>query len=243
MSTGNSRSELLRIRSLTVAYPLRDRFVPVVRDFQLSLFDGEVLGLAGPSGSGKTTVALAILRLLPAGAIRAGEIQFQGANLLDLDEKDIRAYRGKRIGMVFQEPESVFNPLIPIGRQLAEVLRFHFGMTRQAALEESMAALAELGVLQPRRILDAYSRHVSVGELQRAQLAGALACRPNLLICDEPTAAVDARNRLRLLERLAEVRRQRHVSLLVISHDRGVLEYLADRVEFMPEETASGEET
>lgn len=223
-----------------MAYPLRDRFIPVFRDFQLSLWGGEVLGLAGPSGSGKTTVALAILRLLPAGAIRAGEIQFRGVSLLDLNEKNLRAYRGKRIGMVFQEPESVFNPLVPVGRQLVEVLRCHFGMTRQAALEESLSALAEMGVLQPRRILDAYPRHVSVGELQRVQLAGVLACRPELLICDEPTAAVDARNRVRLLECLAEARRQRNFSLLVISHDRGVLDCLADRVEFMPQ-AASGE--
>lgn len=235
MNTGNSRSELLVIRSLTVAYPLRDRLVPVFRNCQLSLTRGEILGLAGPSGSGKTTLALAILRLLPPVAILAGEIHYMGVNLLALDEKDLRAYRGRRIGLAFQEPESVFNPLIPVGRQLAEVLRCHFGMTRRTALDEAASALAEMGILQPRRILGAYPRQLSVGELQRVQLAGALACHPELLICDEPTAAVDARNRLRLLERLAELRRQRNLSLLVISHDRRVLDCLADRTEFMPE--------
>ncbi len=234
MNTGNKPFDLLSVRGLTVAYPLASGPVPVLRSLDLSLGRGEIVGVMGPSGSGKTTLALAILRLLPAGAILAGEIRFNGVNLLELPGQELLRYRGRRIGLVFQEPESAFNPLISVGHQLAEAVRFHFSVSRQAAWDEIAEALAELGGEQPHRLLHSYPRQLSVGELQRVQLAGALACRPELLICDEPTAAVDARNRLRLLDHLATVRQTRKLSLLVISHDPRVLNRLADRLERMP---------
>jgi ABC-type glutathione transport system ATPase component len=235
VSTSNHRSELLAVRGLSAAYPDRSGWLPVFGSISFSLRAGEILGLSGPSGSGKTTLALAILGLLPPGAVRKGEIWFAGRDLLRLSRRHLATCRGRRLGIVFQEPESAFNPLIPVGAQLCEVLRLHFRWSREKAVVCLKEELKRLGVDDPGRLLDGYPRQLSVGELQRVQLAGALACRPELLICDEPTASVDLNHRCMLLDMLRNVPSEFGTSIILISHDQSIIRYAADRCMTLPE--------
>lgn len=235
MNITSEEPDLLDIKGLEVAYPLESGFVPVFRDLNLRVGRGEIVGLCGPSGSGKTTLALAIMGLLPAPAIRSGEILFAGVDLLRLTRRQMTSYRGRRLGLVFQEPESAFNPLQQLGTQLVEAIRCHFPQPRNHALDWLTHRLHELGMPAASRLLRAYPQQVSVGELQRLQLAGALACQPELLICDEPTAAVDAPNRLRLLALLKDLPAAGGLALLVISHDRNLLLSAAHRSVTMQE--------
>jgi peptide/nickel transport system ATP-binding protein len=234
---------LLEIRDLGVAFPARDAgegWLPVVRGVSLSVGRGEVVGLVGESGSGKTLTALAVLGLVPppgrvtAGSIRLSEDGGGGAvDLLALGPEALRRVRGGRIAMVFQEPATAFNPVYSIGFQIAEAVRAHRRISRGEAREEAARLLDRVAFPDARRRLDDYPHQLSGGQRQRAMIAMALAGRPDLLLADEPTTALDVTLQAQILELLDELRRDLGLAVLLITHDLGVVAETCDRVVVM----------
>jgi peptide/nickel transport system ATP-binding protein len=202
----------------------------VLREISFELERGRTLGLVGESGSGKSMTALALLGLLPDGARIAGRVVFDGSELTSLDETALRRIRGRRIGMVFQEPMTSLNPLHPIGRQVAEPLRLHLGLSRADAEAEAVRLLDRVGLPEPRRRLAAYPHQLSGGQRQRVMIAIALSCGPDLLIADEPTTALDVTVQQQILELILELVEERGMALLLISHDLGVIGGTVDEV-------------
>jgi oligopeptide/dipeptide ABC transporter ATP-binding protein len=200
--------------------------VKAVDDVSLTICQGQSLGLVGESGCGKTMMALSILRLVPdpPGRIVGGEIRFQGQDLLQLPERRMRAVRGKEIAMVFQEPSTSLNPAFSIGSQVREVIRFHQGRGRHVT-DKAMDILEAVQIPDPRRILLQYPHELSVGMIQRVMIAMALSCEPSLLICDEPTTALDVSTQAQIVALLNELRTARGTTLLFITHDLGVLSW------------------
>ncbi len=230
---------LLEIRDLEVAFPARDGGrLPVVRGASLSLGRGEIVGLVGESGSGKTLTALAVLGLVPPpGRVTAGEILLSedgaAVDLLTLGPEALRRVRGGRIAMVFQEPATAFNPVYSIGFQIAEAVRAHRRMSRREAREEVARLLDRVAFPDARRRLDDYPHQLSGGQRQRAMIAMALAGRPDLLLADEPTTALDVTLQAQILELLDELRRDLGLAVLLITHDLGVVAETCDRVVVM----------
>ena len=246
---------LLEIRDLEIAFPARDAgegWLPVVRGASLSVGRGEVVGLVGESGSGKTLTALAVLGLVPppgrvtAGAIRLSEEGGGAADLLALPPGALRRVRGARIAIVFQEPATAFNPVYSIGFQIAEAARAHRRISRGEARREAARLLDRVAFPEARRRLDDYPHQLSGGQRQRAMIAMALAGRPDLLLADEPTTALDVTLQAQILELLDELRRDLGLAVLLITHDLGVVAETCDRVVVMREgrvvETAEVEE-
>ena len=221
---------LLEIDRLTVTLDTSRGPAAAVRDVSFALERGETLGLVGESGSGKSMTALALLGLLPEGARTAGEVRFEGRNLLALDEKALCGLRGDRIGVVFQEPMTALNPLHSIGRQIAETLVLHRGTGAGEARREAVRLLDRVGIPDPARRVDAYPHQLSGGQRQRVTIAIALACGPDLLIADEPTTALDVTIQRQILDLIADLVEERGMALLLISHDLGVI---AENVEGM----------
>ena len=203
-----------------------------VRDLSLAIQAGERVALVGESGSGKTVTALSILRLLE-GAQIGGAIRFEGKDLATLDEAEIRAIRGRDIAMIFQEPMSALNPVLTIGKQIVETLVLHEGLDGKAARERAIALLESTGVADPGRRVDSYPHQLSGGQRQRAMIAMALACRPKLLIADEPTTALDVTIRARIVELLLELQRRDGLAVLLITHDLNLVRKFAQRVAVM----------
>ncbi|MEU4564234.1 ABC transporter ATP-binding protein [Actinoplanes sp. NPDC023936] len=217
-------SALLEIRDLTVdAGDVR-----LVDGMNLTLRRGEFLALVGESGSGKSVTARAITRLDRRTRL-AGSIRMDGAELLTMPESELRAYRGARIGMVFQDPLSSFNPVQPIGRQIAEPLLIR-GVGRAAARKKAEEMLGEMGITRPGERLTAYPHELSGGMRQRAAIAMALIAEPELLIADEPTTALDVRMQAKVLKLIREAATARHLAVLFITHDLGIVAGNADRV-------------
>jgi len=203
----------------------------VVDHVSLTLERGETLGLVGESGCGKTMTALSILRLLPETArVVGGEVRLEGEDLLAAGEARLRAVRGGKVGMVFQEPMTALNPVLTVGEQVAEVLRAHLGLGRAAAWQRAIELLTRVGLPAASERASAYPHQLSGGLRQRALIAAALACDPVLLIADEPTTALDPTLQAQVLVLLAELRRERGMGLLLISHDLGVIAESCDRV-------------
>lgn len=226
--------ELLRVRNLRTIFPNEEHEFSAVDGVSLDLAGGETLALVGESGSGKTSVALSILRLVPPpGRIESGEIRFDGQDLLSLSEERMRGVRGRRIAMIFQEPSVALNPLTKISAQMVETIRAHGACSRAQGLERARDALREVGVDDVGWCLDAYPHQLSGGTLQRVLIAAALSCRPDLLIGDEPTSALDVTVQAQILDLLKRLRDKRSLSMLLISHDLGVVAQLADRVAVM----------
>lgn len=221
---------LLDVQHLTVSFGS----VPVVRDISFQLFRGRTLCLVGESGSGKSMTAFSIMRLLPSpGRITSGSLLFNGEDLLRLKEKDIRSRRGRDLSMIFQEPMTSLNPVLRIGRQLAEPLEIHEGLHGRAA-EEKAAELMELvGIPDPYRRLNDYPHQFSGGMRQRVMIAMALACAPKLLLADEPTTALDITIQGQILRLLGRLARERDMGVLLITHDLGVVAEAADDVAVM----------
>ena len=221
---------LLEIRDLRVAFGAA---MPV-DGVGLTLEAGRTLGLVGESGCGKTLTALSILRLVPApGRIAGGSIRFDGGELIDLDEPAMRALRGRAIGMVFQEPMTALNPVLTVGAQVAEAVTLHERVGRAAARARAveMLRLVEIPDAEPRA--DAYPHQLSGGMRQRVMLAVALACRPALLIADEPTTALDVTIQAQILDLLGSLQRQLGMAILLVTHDLGVVAERADAVAIM----------
>jgi microcin C transport system ATP-binding protein len=219
---------LLAIDRLSVAFG-PDR---VVHDISFSIAPGEKFGLVGESGSGKSVTALSILRLA-AGFIFSGAIRFEGVNLLDLSETQMRRLRGNDIALIFQEPMTALDPLYPIGDQIAEVLVLHEGLDARKARARAIELLGKTGIPEPARRVEAYPHQLSGGQRQRAMIAMALACKPKLLIADEPTTALDVTIQLQILKLLDELQAELGMSILFITHDMNLVRRFTDRIGVM----------
>lgn len=230
-----AEAPLLQIASLSIAFgDGREASAFAVRDLRLEVRRAETLALLGQSGSGKTIAALAVTRLLPPAArLAAGSVRFDGRELLALPERDMRLVRGRRIAMIFQEPQSSLNPVLSIGRQIGEVLRLHRGLRGRALRERTLELLDAVRIPEPRRRIAEYPHQLSGGMKQRAMIAIALAGEPELLIADEPTTALDVTIQAQILELLEELRRRTGMAVLFITHDLGVAAQVADRVAVM----------
>ncbi|HET8932624.1 MAG TPA: ABC transporter ATP-binding protein [Polyangiales bacterium] len=223
---------LLEVRDLHTRFETSTGPLRPVDGVSFELSAGGTLGVVGESGSGKTMTALSILRLLPGGAgrIESGQINFDGKDLLALPEREMRGLRGKRIAMVFQEPMTSLNPVYSVARQIGEVLRLHEGMSRRDARARSIELLRVVGIPDPERRVDSYPHELSGGMRQRVMIAMAIACRPQLLIADEPTTALDVTIQAQILELLARLRQELGMAVLLITHDLGVVAEFAEEV-------------
>ena len=222
---------LVELTDLSVQFKLGQRTVDAVRGVSLHMSPGEVLGVVGESGSGKTVTALSLIGLLPPnGRLSGGTVKFQGQAL---GQKRLAEIRGDRIGMVFQNPLSSFNPVLRVGAQVAEVLQLHRDMPRREALEEAARLLGRVGISEPRKRLASYPHEFSGGMLQRAMIAMAIACQPALLIADEPTTSLDVTVQAQVLELFASLRSDYGMGLLLITHNLAVVANVADRVAVM----------
>lgn len=237
-------SSLLEVRGLTVEFQSAGAAglrAPAVRDVSFSIGRGEVLGLVGESGSGKSVTSLAIMRLLAPQATTRGEILFTDsdgadratANLLTLPEEKMRSLRGSRIAMIFQEPMTALNPVMRIGDQIAEAILAHEKISKVEARNRVVEALREVAIAEPERRVRSYPHQLSGGMRQRVVIAMAIANRPQLLIADEPTTALDVTIQAQILELLSDLRKKFGLTMLFISHDLAVVSQVADRVAVM----------
>jgi peptide/nickel transport system ATP-binding protein len=230
----SASAPLLRVEGLTAGFDVAGGFAPAVIDVSLEVLPGETLGLVGESGSGKSVTALSILRLLqPPGRIASGRIRFRGADLLAMNEREIRRVRGAGIGLVFQEPMSALNPVFTAGDQVAEALVVHGLADWPEARRRAVDLLAAVRVPDPELRARFYPHQLSGGMRQRVMIAIAIACRPALVIADEPTTALDVTIQAEILDLLRELRDRYQLALLLITHDLGVIAGMADRVAVM----------
>ena len=223
---------MLEVDDLTVSLPMRGTLTPVLSGVSFALDRGQSIGLVGESGSGKSVTALAIMGLLPPGAVARGRIALDGRDLLAASEAALCGIRGRRIGMVFQEPMTALNPLQPIGAQVAEPLRQHFSLSRANSDTKARRLLERVGLggqISP----DRYPHQLSGGQRQRVVIAAALACGPDLLIADEPTTALDVTVQAQVLALLADLAAESGMGLLLITHDLGVVGQTVARVMVM----------
>jgi ABC-type dipeptide/oligopeptide/nickel transport system ATPase component len=232
-SDGGGR--LLDVRHLTVEFGAPGSGRPAVNDISFRIMPGETLGLVGESGSGKSMTAFSILRLLPPGGqITSGEILFDGRNLLSLGDREMREVRGARISLIFQEPMTALNPVMRVGDQVAEALFVH-GHSRPAAARQAVELLEAVHIPDAARRARDYPHQLSGGQRQRVMIAIALACKPPLVIADEPTTALDVTIQAQILDLLRELRTRFNLAYLIITHDFGVIAEMADRVAVMHE--------
>ena len=222
---------ILTINNLSIELLKDKSFVPLVKGVSLNLLQNEVVALVGGSGGGKTTIGLSVLRLLPSAMrVSSGEIIFNGRNVFSLRRKEMQDLRGKDIAMVFQEPLSAFNPVFKIGSQIAEVLCIHTSLKKQQIKDKVIELLRLVEIPEAKRIASYYPHQLSGGLRQRAMIAMALAASPKIIIADEPTSNLDVTVQARILELFAKLKRELKISILLITHDLGVVRYLADRV-------------
>ena len=226
---------VLLVDDLHVGFRIPGGMMRAVDGVSFVLRPGETLGLVGESGSGKTMTAMAVMRLLetPPAEIRGSGVQFEGRDLLLLPERAMSDIRGARLSMVFQEPMTSLNPLMTIGRQIAEPLTRHLGLGRGAALARARQLLERVGIPRPERAASSFAHQLSGGMRQRAMIAIALACRPAVLIADEPTTALDVTIQAQILDLLGQLRREMGTAVLLITHDLAVIAENADRVAVM----------
>jgi peptide/nickel transport system ATP-binding protein/oligopeptide transport system ATP-binding protein len=222
----------LEIDGLKTHFFTRDGVVRAVDGISFAVYPGETLAVVGESGCGKSVTSLSILRLIasPPGRIVAGRIRFQGRNLLDLTEPQMRKLRGNEISMIFQEPMTSLNPVLTVGRQIAESLIVHRGLTRAEAMSRAAEMLRLVDIPEPQRRLGEYPHQLSGGMRQRVMIAMALACNPKLLIADEPTTALDVTIQAQILELMRALRGELGTAIILITHDLGVIAELADDV-------------
>jgi microcin C transport system ATP-binding protein len=225
-------SNLLCIEDLSIEFARPGGRTRVVENLSFSMAPGERFALVGESGSGKTVSSLAVMRLNP-DAHYQGRIVFEGRDLLQVSEREMRGVRGNRIAMIFQEPMTALNPLYPIGNQICETLELHQGMSRVQARDKAIELLGRTGIPEPARRFTSFAHQLSGGQRQRAMIAMALACNPALLIADEPTTALDVTIQRQIVELLAELQREFGMAVLLITHDLPLVRSFADRVGVM----------
>lgn len=226
---------LLRVEGLTVRLHSGRGPITATQDVSFELQAGEVLGLVGESGSGKSVTALSLLRLIPQDAIAsvAGHVWFEGQDLLRISDTQLRQVRGRKIGMIFQDPMTSLNPIASIGWQLAEPLRLHLGLGRRAAAARAEVLLDLVGIPQPRKRLAQFPHELSGGMRQRVVIAMALACEPQLVIADEATTALDVTTQAQILNLLRNLQARLGMAVIMITHDLGIIAEFADQVQVM----------
>ena len=226
---------LLSIQDLTVKFKTQEELITAVNHVSFDIPKGKTIGLVGESGSGKSVTSLATMGLIPMppGIITSGKILFNNEDLLTKTEKEMRKIRGNKISMIFQEPMTALNPVFRIGSQISEVLRLHKGMTRKQAWNYSIDLLDQVGIPDPKTKIKAYPHEMSGGQKQRVMIAMAIACEPDLLICDEPTTALDVTIQKQVLELMLNLQQEYKMGMLFITHDLGVIADLADDVVVM----------
>jgi oligopeptide transport system ATP-binding protein len=229
------RREILEVRDLRTWFYTEEGVVKAVDGLSYHVNRGECVGLVGESACGKSVSAMSVLRLIPypPGVIVGGEILFKGEDLLRVSEERMRDIRGNRISMVFQEPTSSLNPVLTVGRQIAESLQLHLRLDKRAALDESASLLQQVGIPDPRRRLGDYPYQFSGGMQQRIMIAMALSRSPELIIADEPTTSLDVTVQAQILELIAELRARRGTAVVLITHNLGVVARYVDRVNVM----------
>jgi len=229
-----SATPLLAIEGLRIGFPSLEGLVLAANDAHLTVGEGEVLGLVGESGSGKSVTCRAIVGMVPhPGAVLGGRIDFAGRNVLEFSKAEMRELRARQIAMIFQDPASALNPVFTIGHQISEVLRLNAGLSRAEARNRSIELLERVGIPAPDRRMSAYPHEMSGGMRQRVMIAMALAGEPRLLLADEPTTALDVTIQDQVLRLLEDLRRERNMSMILVSHDMGVIGTAADRVAVM----------
>ncbi|MBF0559720.1 MAG: ABC transporter ATP-binding protein [Nitrospirae bacterium] len=226
-------ASLLEIRNLSVSFSTDKGPLKVISGLSFDIKKAEVFGLAGESGCGKSMTALSVLRILPSHAFADGEIFFDGKDLLSLDERGMRKIRGKDISMVFQEPMTSLNPVLTVGYQIAETLMAHFNLSKKKAIENAVELMRAVKIPTPESRVGDYPHQLSGGMRQRIMIAIAIACNPSLLIADEPTTALDVTIQAQILSLLRELRDERHMAILLITHDLSIISEQADRVAIM----------
>jgi peptide/nickel transport system ATP-binding protein len=227
-------SSLLEVRGLTVHFATDGGLVEAVDAVSFGVRAGEILGVVGESGSGKSVTALALLRLIrPPGRIVGGEARFEGSDLLTLSEEQMRAVRGARISMVFQSPRTALNPVLTVGRQIARLFALHQGASGREAWRRTIEMLTLVGISEPERRARQYAHQLSGGMCQRVMIAMALATSPRLLLADEPTTGLDVSIAAQILDLLRDLGRRTGASIVLITHDLGVVAEVCDRVAVM----------
>ena len=216
---------LLSVEGLTTAFDTDEGRVTAVDGVSFDLAAGSTLGIVGESGCGKSVTAMSIMRLLPrpAGKILSGRVQFEGEDLIQVPDERMQVIRGKEIGMIFQEPMTALNPVHKVGRQIAESISIHKGLNRKYALDRAVEILRMVGIPDPEVRIDEYPHQLSGGMRQRVVIAIALACRPKLVIADEPTTALDVTVQAQILELLQSLQKELGMAVIMITHDLGVI--------------------
>ena len=225
---------LLEVKNLHTYFKTKKGIVKAVNDVTYSLDEGKTLGIVGESGSGKSVSAMSIIKLLDGnGWIDSGSVTFNGRDILSCTEKDMYHIRGNEISVIFQEPMTSLNPVFTVERQIGEVLRIHQNMTKKEAYAKAVSLLADVKIPNPERVAKQYPFQLSGGMRQRVMIAMALACKPKLLIADEPTTALDVTIQAQILKLMNDLKRQTGTSILFITHDLGVIHEMVDEVAVM----------
>ena len=233
-TNGSSAEPLVRVENLTVDYRNEDEWVSVVKNVTFEIGRGETLGLAGESGCGKTTTALAMFGYNKAGSrVAGGRVTFDGRDLLGLSDRQMQPIRGARISLVPQNPASTLTPSMKVGRQVVETLESHGVSSGSDAAERTVEIFTQVGLPEPAKMARRYPHQLSGGQQQRVVIAIAIACRPDLIVLDEPTTALDVTTQARLLDLFAHIKGTSGMSALYVSHNLGVLEQICDRVAVM----------
>ena len=224
--------KLLEVNGLQASIKTKWQTYHAIEDVTFSVEQGEILGIVGESGCGKSMTALSILRLVasPPVYITGGEIRYRGKNLLEMDKKEIRKIRGNKISMIFQEPMTSLNPVYTVGNQITEVIRLHQRVGRDEAKKQALQMLRVVGIPAPEQRIKEYPHQLSGGMRQRVMIAMALACRPELLIADEPTTALDVTIQAQILEELKNLQKELGMSIILITHDLGVVADMAQNM-------------
>ena len=227
-----SSEPLLQVQDLQVTFKTDLADVRAVRGVSFDVYPGETVGIVGESGSGKSVTNLALMGLVPKppGRIDGGQVWYDGQNLLELDERSMQSIRGHKIAMIFQDPMTALNPLMTVGQQLTEMTRLHLGLSKSAANDQAADMLELVGISNAKKRLRDYPHQFSGGMRQRVMIAMALSCQPDLLIADEPTTALDVTIQAQILELLRELQEKRGTSIIMITHDLGVVAEICDRV-------------
>ena len=224
-------TETLNIENLNIRLKQKN----IIKDVNIKIEDGEIVGLVGESGCGKSITALSILKLIDESVMKitSGKILFNKNNLLSKSEKDLKKIRGKEISMIFQEPMTSLNPVFSIGNQINEVLLIHERLDNKVATERTIDLLEKVGIPDPQISIDKFPHQLSGGQRQRVMIAMALACRPKLLIADEPTTALDVIVQAQILKIIKSLKKEYNMSVLLITHDLGLVQDFCDKVNVM----------
>lgn len=227
-----SQTPILEVKKLKTSFFSNDGEVPAVDEISFSIGEGEVIGIVGESGCGKSVTSLSIMRLIPQppGKIVSGEIRLNGENLVELSEKQMRQKRGNDLAMIFQEPMTSLNPLFTIGNQLTEAIRLHKKVSKKAAFARGVEMLKLVGIPRAEQIMSEYPHQLSGGMRQRVMIAMALSCDPRLLIADEPTTALDVTIQAQILSLMSDLNCKLKTSIIIITHDLGVVAEICERV-------------